>query len=177
LIFSYFILKEKITKISAIGAVLIVIAIFVIVFFNEQTEPLFNMNGLLLLFIPIIIVEVILIFISWSKDYVLTGFLIGAAAGTMMALQTLFKDLTTFPEFGVSGAVFTVIFAILTLLVTQIGFTKAKASQVVPSFTSASIILTTFADVIALNQGIVFLQIIGIFIVIIGVILVSGFQI
>ena len=56
----------------------------------------------------------------------------------------------------------TFIFALLTLLITQYAFTKAKANQVVPYFMSVSIVLASLMGVLTLSGKINWIQIIGI---------------
>ncbi|GAJ22119.1 unnamed protein product, partial [marine sediment metagenome] len=60
----------------------------------------------------------------------------------------------------------TFIFALSTLLITQYAFAKAKANQVVPCFTSTSIILASLMSVLALNGSISWIQVIGIILIV-----------
>jgi uncharacterized membrane protein len=65
--------------------------------------------------------------------------------------------------------------AILTLILTQLAFTKANANIVVPCTTSASIILAISIGVLSLSEQIAFYQILGIIHLIGGIILLTGF--
>ena len=95
-----------------------------------------------------------------------------------MALQTVTKRITAIPD-PVVTIVFTFIsFGVttLTFLFTQFAFAKANANIVVPCFTSASIIIAILIGVIALSEEIILIQILGIFLIIIGVILLTAFR-
>jgi len=65
---------------------------------------------------------------------------------------------------------------VLTLLIQQFSFTKAKANVTVPCYTSASIIIALFLGSMVLNENIIPIQIIGVCFIIAGVICVSAFR-
>jgi len=136
----------------------------------------FNLPFFLCFSIIILVIETILIFISKSNDYKLVGIIIALTAGTTNALQTVSKRITTIPEMTLYFTLATFIFATSTLLITQYAFTKAKANQVVPCFTSTSIILASLMSILALNGSISWIQVIGIILIVIGIILISAFQ-
>jgi len=180
LFFSYYILKEQITPIEISGVFFIIVGTVLVTMFNMNVESL-NMSNFNLLFflcfsIIILVIESILIFISKLNDYKLVGIIIAFTAGTTNALQTVSKRITTIPEMTLYFTLATFIFALSTLLITQYAFTKAKANQVVPCFTSTSIILASLMSILALNGSISWIQVIGIILIVIGIILISAFQ-
>ena len=138
----------------------------------------FNLSNYLLFTIPILIVECIAILGSKLTDYKAAGLIIGTIAGTLMAFQTVTKRITALPDqtlipyFVILG----MFYGAMTFLVTQFAFMKAKANQVIPFFTSASIILATLASIFALNEKLVIFQILGIILVILGIIYLTAFR-
>jgi len=180
LLFAHYVLKEKITQIEIGGVFFIIVGTALVTMFNINIESLsmsnFDLNFFLYCSIIILVIETILIFISKLNGYKLAGIIIGLTAGTTNALQTVSKRITTIPEMTLYFTIATFIFALLTLLLTQYAFTKAKANQVVPCFTSASIILASLIGVLALSGSISWIQVIGIILIVIGIILISAFQ-
>lgn len=180
LLFSYYILKEQITPIEISGVFFIIVGTVLVTLFNINVGSLsmsdFNLPFFLCFSIIILVIEAILIFISKLNDYKLVGIIIALTAGTTNALQTVSKRITTIPEMTLYFTLATFIFALLTLLITQYAFTKAKANQVVPCFTSTSIILASLMSILALNGSISWIQVIGIILIVIGIILISAFQ-
>ena len=182
LIFSYYVLKEDISKFELFGVVFIILGIFFITFFNINLGDIvyedFNLNIFLILSISILCVEGILILISKFNKYKAAGLIIGITAGSFMAFQTVAKRVTAIidPTITLIFTIITLITAVMTLLITQFAFTKAKANQVLPCFTSASIILATLTGLFALNESIILIQIFGIVFVITGIILITKFK-
>jgi len=182
LLFSYYVLKEGITRIEIIGVVLIIIGIVFITLFNSNTGEIsisdFNLGNFLLFIIPVLTIELILIIGSHLNDYKFAGLIIGLTAGSFQAFQTVSKRITAVAD-PLITTVFTFVtflMATLTLLVTQFGLAKAKANVVVPSFTSASVTLAILVGIIALNEFIHVMQIIGLIGVLIGMIFLSAFK-
>ena len=180
LLFSHYVLKEKITQIEIGGVCFIIMGTILVTMLNINIEGLsmnnFDLSFFLYFSTIILVIETILIFISKLNDYKLAGIIIGLTAGTINALETVSKRITTIPEMTLYFTIAAFIFAPLTLLVTQYAFTKAKANQVVPCFTSASIILASLMGVLALSGSISWNQVIGIILIVIGIILISAFQ-
>jgi drug/metabolite transporter (DMT)-like permease len=181
-LFSYFVLKEEISKIQISGIILILLGTVFITLFSLNIEDIqyadFNLIALNVFMITIIIVEIIAILVSKYNKYKAAGFIIGVTAGTFMALQTVSKRITAIPD-PTLIIVFTILSfgaTTLTFLFTQFAFAKAKANIVIPCFTSASITIAILIGVIALNEELIIIQVIGIIIIIIGVIMVSLFN-
>ncbi len=180
LLFSYFVLKEKITRIEISGAAIVILGIILInVLATAPTELIredINFNAFWIFFGFIFGIEIlgILVTVLLLKNTRWSGILIAFLAGTCMAWQTLSKRIS-----GISGLslifVFVVItFAIATLGLTQWAFTKIQANLVVPIFTSVSIILTAILGKFVINELIKPIQIIGMGVIVVGVILISS---
>ncbi len=179
-LFSYFVLKEEISKIQIVGIILILLGTVFITMFTSNTGVIqsndFNQTAFNIIAITTIIVEGILILFSKYNNYKAAGLIIGITAGTFMALQTVTKKITTIPDLAL---VFTLLMfgvTTLTFLFTQFAFAKANANIVVPCFTSASITIAILIGVIALSEEIILIQIFGIGIIIIGIILLTAFK-
>jgi len=179
-LFSYYKLKESLKQIELIGIGLIVVGTIVAAFFASTSVVLnlsnFNSYNYLVIFLIIIAIEILSLFLSTKFVPRFLGIVWGFIAGTMMAFQSISKRISIIPEMAVWGTVLTLIFAPLTLLFTQVGFTKAKANQVVSCFTSASIMISTIASLYILNETMNILQMLGIFSIVIGVILLTFFE-
>ena len=179
-VFSYFALKEKITRQEIIGIICIIAGTFLTAYFAESTEHVtlsqFNLIFFISIVIGLVIIEVIGILVSKKASYRYAGVVFGFTAGTMMAFQSISKRISVIPELRLTGIILTFVFAILTLGITQIGFTKANANQVVPSFTSASILVASVASIFVLSESINGLQYLGIGIIIVGVLFLTVFN-
>ncbi len=185
LIFSYYVLKESITKNEIAGVICVLIGTVMTTLFitetAEQTVANFNQNLLFILLTILVITELLLIVISKLNSYKLGGVILGLTAGTMMAFQTVTKRISLIidlqPEFSIAFLIVSiVVFAPLTLVFTQYGFAITKANRVIPYFTSASILLATLIGFLVLNENIHPMQIVGIIIIVFGVIFLTAFQ-
>lgn len=179
--FSYFILKEGISKLQIIGIALIIVGTVLITSFNINASEIefndFRIDLFLIYSLTIMIIELIAILISKLNEFEILGLILSITAGTFMAFQTVTKRITVIPNATLS-LIFTFItflFAILTLLSTQYAFKKAKANIVVPYSTSVSIIIAVLISSISLNEIIVVLQIVGVFVIVLGIIILTAF--
>ncbi len=182
ILFSYFVLKEKISKIQIVGIIFILIGTVFVTAFSLNAGDIqyedFNQVILFIFTLTVIIVEIAGIIVSKYKNYKAAGLIIGITAGTFMALQTVTKRITAIPDPGLA-LIFTFLsFGVttLTFIFTQFAFAKANANIVVPCFTSASITIAILIGVIALSEEIILIQVLGIVIIIIGVILLTPFR-
>ena len=182
LLFSYYVLKEVITRIEIIGVVLIIIGIIFITLFNLNTGDIsvsdFNLGSFLIFLIPVFTIEIIAIIGTHLKNYKFAGLILGLTAGSCQAFQTVAKRITAVadPLITTTFTFVTFLMATLTLLVTQYGLAKAKANVVVPCFTSASITIAILVGIVALSEIIHVMQIIGIIGVLIGMIFLTAFK-
>ena len=110
--------------------------------------------------------------------YKAAGLVIGTIAGTFMALQTVTKRITALPDPNLTlwFSILVIVFSVITLGITQFAFVKAKANEVLPCFTSASIVIATVAGIFALNEKIHLIQILGIIAVLVGIIFLTAFK-
>lgn len=180
-IFSFYILKEDISKLQIIGIGLIIIGTILITLFNVNSSEVgfndFQIELFLIFSLTIIFIEFIAILISKLNNSKMTGLILGITAGTFMAFQTVTKRITAIPNaiLSLTFTIITFLFAILTLIMTQYAFTRAKANVVVPCFTSASIIIAVLISYITLNEIIVVSQIVGFVIIVFGIIFLTAF--
>ncbi len=180
LFFSYYALKESMTGKEITGVVFIIIGTVLAALYNtnagEVDTSRFSMTMFLIISVPLVLMEIILIIISRFSGYKFAGLVIGFSGGTMMALQTLTKRLSFMDDYALIFIPLALLFATATLVFTQLAFAKAKATQVVPCFTSASIIIASLSGKMVLNERLVTIQILGIVTIVIGVILLTAFQ-
>ena len=182
LIFSHFVLKEKISKREIFGAGLIIVGIILINVVASAPSTLVkedvNFSAFWVLFGIIFGVEAlsILITVVILKNKRWSGILIALLAGTCMAWQTLSKRISDIEGLGLIFVFVVFILAAATLGFTQWAFTKIQANLVVPIFTSASILLTAVLGNFVIIEQIKAIQIAGIGVIIIGVVLISAFE-
>lgn len=179
LVFSFYVLKESISKIEIKGVILIIIGTALVALFNTNASDVavaFLRLDMLPYCVALVVVELILIFISKSNGYKYGGLAIGFTAGTFMAFQTLSKRLSFLQDYQLVFSVLVIVLAGLTFLFTQFGFTKAKANQVLPCFASASVIIATLAGMLVLNEALIPVQLVGIIGVVVGVIFLTAYK-
>lgn len=182
IIFSYFVLDEDITFTEILGIVLIIIGVILATAFKTYGVVVNSGRFEPILFIIILsalfLIEGVLIVFSIIQNDKGAGFILGTTAGTLMAFQTVSKRITAIPNLSLTivFGILTLVFAVFTLLMTQLAFAKSKANRVVPCFTSASISLSILIGVITLQEQIIIIQIIGIVVVVVGVIVLTAFR-
>lgn len=182
IVFSFYVLKERITKVQIYGIISIILGTILVTFFNINTGEIvfadFNGTVFMISTIAIVAVEFSIALISKFKSKKFFGLSLAIIAGTFMAIQTLTKRITAIPN-SMIILIFTIttfLMSVLTLVFTQIAFSKANANVVIPLFTSLSIILAIALGVLSLNESLVILQYPGILIIVFGVILLTGFS-
>jgi len=182
IIFSYYILKEEITQKEIVGIILIIIGTILITLFNLNITQItisdFIYFNYVISLVIVAIVAGVGVVICILSGYKGAGFIIGAAAGSCMALQTVSKRLIALPDptIDLISIIIVMIFAVLSLGVTQLAFAKAKANRVLPCFASVSIILATLVGAFTLSELIHFVQIIGIAIMVTGIVFLTAFR-
>ncbi len=180
--FSYYILKESISKFQMGGIALIIIGTILITLLSSNpsdvTFSTLNVELFILISLVIIIIEIIILLATKYYKLKAIGLIFGLIAGTFMAFQTVSKRITAIPNTLLSTVfiIITIIMALLTLLITQYAFTKAKANLIVPCSTSSSIILAVLIGLVSLNEQFNIFQFIGIALLILGIILLTGFS-
>lgn len=180
-LFSYYVLKEPISRSQIFGIGLIISGTVLITIFNTNPSsvPFNALNIETLVIFSLIVIAIEVLIFSFSKYYNLKaiGYVLGLIAGTFMALQTVSKRITAIPNSDLSMifVIITFIMAILTLTFTQYAFTKANANIVVPCTTSSSIILAIFIGVLSLSEQLIIYQILGVVFLLGGIIMLTGF--
>jgi multidrug transporter EmrE-like cation transporter len=180
LFFSFFVLKESISKTEVLSVVLIIAGTILINIATKDPVELiqadFNRNSFLIAFGILMFFSTPLVIIGFLKPSNVIGIMLGLNAGCFMAFQTLAKRII---DIGDLALIFTFVmfaFATVTLTLTQFAFTMARANVVVPSFATASIILTIVLGIFVIGETIVLVQIIGIVCIILGIIVMNLFQ-
>ena len=177
LIFSIFVLKEKITILEGVAIALIILGTVLINITAITPEELqresLNFTSFWLFLGITTAILLLLFFVFFKQSDLITGIILGLAAGSCMAFETLAKRITDVSGLEIGFIFVTLLFALLTLALTQYALVKAKANIVIPCFTSASIILTTLLGVYVIDEGIFVIQIVGIGIIVLGIILMN----
>lgn len=170
-------LHEQLRFPEVAAAGLIAAGIFCTAFFYTPSEAVSSKitpSRILYFLIPLAAAEAAAIFASLKLKLRSAGYIIGFTAGTAMAFQTLSKRISAHPGLAVYSIIGVAVFAPLTLFITQLGFTRARASRVVPAFTAASIVVATAAGAIVLNESIRPMQIAGIALVALGAVIMTA---
>ena len=174
-------LKENISFTEAAAAGLVTLGIFLTAFFSRNGFTAgpdgtgsVSLPRVLYFLLPLAVFEAVLVFSALKFRLKSAGYIIGFTAGTVMAFQTLSKRISGFSGFAVYGIIGVVIFAPLTLFITQLGFTRADASKVVPAFTASSILTATAAGVLILSEQIAPVQIAGTALVAAGAVIMTA---
>lgn len=192
MIFSKYILKEKIKKIEYIGAVLIIIGTIVVGYTLFELEIYYqdiginqsNINWVNFIIVIIIFLGIFIVFLFFSaKTTIAVSLIFGLVAGACGGIDNTLKHLGMIEGFSLE-TFFNPIFLLSFLsggfafLITQWGFAKkAKASKLVPSYNSLYILLPVFLEALIIEGTIITpLQLIFIFVIIIGVILMNIFK-
>ena len=182
IIFSYYILKERIIKIEIAGIILILLGTIMITLFNNNPSDIqlndFSPQAFTIIFSVIVSIELVAFSIAKLRYKKYLGLNLSILAGTFMAFQTVTKRITAIPDATITF-IFTFItftMAALTLIFTQYAFTKTKANLAVPFFTSTNILIAIFTGIIALNEQINYLQIVGIILIIGGNVCLTAFK-
>ena len=180
LFFSFFILKESISKTEILSVILIIAGTILINIVTKDPVELiqsdFNRNSFLIAFGILLFLSIPLTIVGFRKPSNLVGIALGLNAGCFMAFQTLAKRIM---DIGDLALIFTFVmfaFATVTLALTQFAFTMARANVVVPSFATTSIILTIILGVFVIEESIATIQIVGIVCIVIGIIIMNLFQ-
>jgi uncharacterized membrane protein len=180
LIFSFLVLKEKITITEAIGVVLIITGTVLINVVAKEPVELqhsdFNLIRFLIAFGILLAPSIVLTILGFKNSSNIIGVLLGLTAGCFMAFQTLAKRVTDIGELALIFTFVTFALAIFTLTLTQFAFTMSKANVVVPSFASTSIVLTVILGTIVIGESVLPIQIGGVICIVVGIIIMSLFQ-
>ncbi len=180
MVFSHYVLEESISRVEIMGVVLIIGGTALASLFNTNTAGIatthFSMTAFLGVCGPLVVIGIIPVSMSKANGYKYAGFSIGFSAGSMMALQTLTKRLSFIEDLTLVFSPLALMFGTATLAITQFAFTKAQANQVVPCFTSASIIIATLAGRLVLRETLVSMQVVGIVTILTGVVMLTAFH-
>ena len=183
LIFSVIVLKEIITPQKLLGAGLIIFATILVNYFNaggiKQSIQLSSFYSLL---ISYLIGISFLLFISF-KFPTLAGKTFSITAGTLLGTSMILADIALvssagdlwrqFSEHYVYLAIFSAIGA---FVITQLALMREQGSVVIPIIHSIVILISVLLEYIIFSATLLPLQLVGIFIIIVGVILLTTQQ-
>ncbi|MCG3220002.1 MAG: hypothetical protein H7641_01360 [Candidatus Heimdallarchaeota archaeon] len=180
LLFSFFVLKESISKTEVLSIVLILAGTVLINIFVKDPIELeytdFFLNAFLIAVGIFLFICIPIVIYAFRKPSNFFGIILGLMAGCCMAFQTLTKRITDIGDLALIFTFVTFAFATITLALSQFAFTMAKANVVVPSFASASIILSIVLGILVINETIVPIQIGGIGCIVLGIIVMNLFR-
>jgi drug/metabolite transporter (DMT)-like permease len=176
-IFSFFYLKEPITKVELIAMTAVIIGVVILGTTNPNTEPEYTIeqaNGFLaqpnsIIFIIILILGIIIpVLYSVSRKYKQADIIFGIASGIAAGLGNIFtkimmtgivnSDLLNSILFIITQIVWWlyVVFAIggntISMVLSQIGFQKGKSIVVTPLYSVFSLIIPVFGGVIIFSD-------------------------
>lgn len=180
LFFSFFVLKESISKTEILSVVLIITGTILINLATKDPVELehtdFNLNSFLIALAILLFLSIPLVIFAFRKPSNFIGIMLGFNAGCFMAFQTLSKRIMDIGELALIFTFVMFAFATITLAITQFAFTMARANVVVPSFATTSIILTIILGIFVIDEIIVSIQIAGICCIVSGIIVMNLFQ-
>lgn len=177
------VIGEKLTAKDAAGILIVVFCTSAIAFLGAEKEtPLkyFEDRTLVLTVLPLIIILAIACLIA-LKIRSIHGVVFGASAGFCLGLSLFLADAalvrsggSIMGQFGNSYCYLAIFFALMTTIVTQMGFLRGKALVVVPSLNSFTI-LTPILFEVSVYGNVPSISILLITVVLIlGVILISA---
>ena len=189
IIFSYYILDEKLDKIIYIGIGLTIIGTVIVGIFTIETHQEYINFGYFWIFFAIGIVFLIIGMIySFTHKYKFFGFVFGGAAGLFSGFGVVMEKMgliinggaMEFFENPFSLGNIIIYLAILIGLgataFTQYGLSKGKASIVIPAYNSLYIIIPLMCELIVFYTTLAIPQYIGIIIIIIGIFLMTAIK-
>ena len=180
LLFSYFVLKEPLGKSKLIGVGFIIIGTVVINLKSQAPVELLlsqlHLTEFWIFLASITVIGTVGFLIFRKKSILITAVIFGFLAGSANAFTTLSKRITDIDEMAAIFSVATMVFSMILFIITQIALAKGNANVVIPVFTSASIILTSVMGIAVIEEGVSFLQIVGIGIILVGIIFLFAFQ-
>jgi uncharacterized membrane protein len=192
-LFSYFFLKEQISRIELIGICLIIVGTFIVPLFSN-TNPGGTMDTWRVIFYSLFLMVfcVCIAIYAFKSGKRFFGIIFGTISGIAGGLSVIFQYAAM--QFGPTGDLFTdiwiivstfpailyfILFAIggvLEFLLTQYAFTNGKAIEVVPANQSFFIIIPIAGSAIIFAEQFNFIQLIGFISIILGVILCTAFK-
>lgn len=183
-IFSFFVLKEKLGWINYVGIIIIVIATVIVgISTSEIPTTTYNVLALFPFILITSIVFIPLIMFSIKRDYLYFGIIFGSFSGLIggfaLVLLKIFLIEVEIPGLffhGLAIGIVALIISLVGLFLTQYGLTKAKANLVNPSFNSFYILIPLLCEFVIFFIVLNPFQIVGIACICIGIVLMTGFE-
>jgi drug/metabolite transporter (DMT)-like permease len=188
-LFSYFFLKEPISKIEIFGIILIIIGTVVVGYFGNKGEKIFSFNKYFLIIYTLALIAICLLLIIYSvlNNYKFAGVIFGLFSGILGGTGLIFQKIVASipPGFNLSDFssivicfksiyfLIWVIFSLSSFVVIQIAYQHGKAVTIVPSYNSAAIIIPILGALFIFSEKVLIIQWIAIFLLIAGVLILS----
>jgi drug/metabolite transporter (DMT)-like permease len=179
-LFSYFVMKEKITANELFGVAMILGASVMIGIFSagpvkESVMNLFSLYA----FMSIVIAAYAIIVVITHKIKKISGIALGGLSGAFAGFITLFQKVTTSNPTG-SASIFSnpffytwIIIGGLSFLILQFSYTKDKAIRIIPFFAANSIVVPVLGGVICFEESLNFFQWAGVVFIIAGALVIN----
>jgi drug/metabolite transporter (DMT)-like permease len=179
-LFSFFVMKEKITPNELAGIGIILAASIMIGVFSSGTEVRSVMNLFSLIFFMSVITIAYVVFsvISLSLNK-LAGIVLGGFAGAVAGFVTLFQKVTTSNPTHASS-LFTnpffytwIIISLFAFLILQFSYKKDRAIRIIPSFSANFILVPVLGGVICFKEALNLFQWLGVALIVCGALVIN----
>ncbi len=175
ILFSHFVMKEKITANELAGVVLILGASVLLGVFSrgEAVKSVINLLSLYIYLAAVVTVYTVII-ISFREGKI-TGSVLGGFAGSLAGFITLFQKVTTSnplnaPSVFANPFLYTWLFiGAVSFIILQFSYTKGRAIRIIPFFAANSIVIPVIGGVVCFKESLNFFQWLGVFLIVIGV--------
>lgn len=189
IIFSYFVLDEKLDKIVYTGIGFTILGTVLVGMFSVEPNRIYiNYTNFVILFVAVMIPITIAIIYSHTHNNVFFGFLYGTMAGVLSGLAVVLMNMGQILFGGATNLFINLLsignivlyvaiaMALVATFFTQYGLTKGKASIVAPAYNSTYIIIPVIGELITFYNLLDIWQLVGVGIIVVGVILMTAFK-
>jgi uncharacterized membrane protein len=167
-VFSFFVLKEKLNGSMVIGILIIGIGTVLFTSFAREMAISSDLMGLMVFVVIVVLISIVVTFIS-----------LGIVAGILAGLGIVLQKYVTEANSLANQLLFFVGWGILTgisFLVTQLALVKGKAVNVVPSYNSAKVTLPQIAAMFLFADTINSVQLVGLGLILVGIVLLTHYR-
>ncbi|MCP4761807.1 MAG: hypothetical protein GY870_08495 [archaeon] len=182
IVFSYYILHEKIGISEIIGTIIIMIATLIFGLFQETSNEDYELNFELFFLSTVIPLSILFFLGFWSSKHNFKGheFIWGSLAGFFAGIGNVFANIADIGEginsFGISMVFFTLLSGQGAFWFTQYGFKHGQASIVVTLYNTLMLLIPIFIDIVVLGFDIPPMQLLMLIFICSGVILLTAFR-
>lgn len=167
-VYSFFVLKEKLNRSMVIGILLIGIGTALFSFFAMEMAISSDLMRLTVFVVIVTLISMVVTFIS-----------LGIVAGILSGLGIILQKYVTEANSLANQSLFFVSWGILTgisFLVMQFALVKGEAVNVVPSYNSAKVILPQIATMFLFANTINPIQLVGLGLILVGIVLLTHYR-